>query len=118
MRASARSWLRRNPRCGRTGPRGRPAELGHGVERLRVGCAFGAGQGAFGVANVAIVQGAVYDAVNAIDRRARPYLRAPHAKRVQIGRAAGLRWLMTRVTCCSCDRYGGCRCPKDRTSAR
>ena len=42
---------------------------------------FGAGQGAFGVANVAIVQGAVYDAVNAIDRRARPYLRAPHAKR-------------------------------------
>jgi hypothetical protein len=42
---------------------------------------FGAGQGAFGVANVAMVQGAVYDAVNAIDRRARPYLRAPHAKR-------------------------------------
>ena len=42
---------------------------------------FGAGQGAFGVANMALVQGAVYDAVNAIDRRARPYLRAPHAKR-------------------------------------
>ena len=42
---------------------------------------FGAGQGAPGVANVAIVQGAVYDAVNAIDGRATPYLRAPHAKR-------------------------------------
>jgi hypothetical protein len=42
---------------------------------------FGGGQGSPGVANVAIVQGAVYDAVNAIDRRARPYLGAPHAKR-------------------------------------
>jgi len=30
---------------------------------------------------MAVVQGAVYDAVNAIDGRARPYLRAPHAKR-------------------------------------
>jgi hypothetical protein len=39
------------------------------------------GQGAPATVHLAMVHGAVYDAVNAIDRRHRPYLVAPRAKR-------------------------------------
>jgi hypothetical protein len=38
-------------------------------------------QGAVAVAHLAMVHGAMYDAVNAIDRRYTPYIAAPHAKR-------------------------------------
>ncbi|HYH88879.1 MAG TPA: vanadium-dependent haloperoxidase [Solirubrobacteraceae bacterium] len=41
----------------------------------------GVGQGAFAAPNLAMVQLAVFDAVNAIDRRYTPYLTAPPAKR-------------------------------------
>ena len=39
------------------------------------------GQGAIAIANLAMVHGAVYDAVNAIDGRYEPYLVAPAAER-------------------------------------
>jgi hypothetical protein len=43
--------------------------------------ARGAGQGATALPHLAMVHGAMYDAVNAIDRRYEPYLAAPRAKR-------------------------------------
>src|ERR687895_188151 len=40
-----------------------------------------AGQGAISIVHIAMVQTAVYDAVNAIDRRREPYVAMPRAKR-------------------------------------
>ena len=67
-RSSPGSWP-----AARTCPRRRSgaAELRHEVERMRVNRDLRAGPGAFGVADAAIVQRAVYDAVDAMDRRAR-----------------------------------------------